>query len=949
MPLTIRLDLDSESVQAHLLEGLDQWRRLGLLSDDQIRRMAVVLSQPLPVVPEATAAESKTETTETAAPNFTTALVQQPRRPRPSLRLRSLLAEISVVWLLFLGVFLVVVSSGVLAAIQWDNFSRVGQYGILLAYTLAFWAASRWTQRQPRLQQTTRMLTLTTLLIIPVNFWMMDALAVARGSGLIVAMGAALGLSFLTLDRLKPLQPSSCWLSVINALVLSWLHWGWDWGGWPLLATYIGTVGTAANLTHQIGQHGASEPLNRSENAPEASSQERSVFAFSMLPLALMLLLARSLLVAQVPVSQLGLALGICGWLLCRLRRPQPLWSWPGAGLLLLGWSVCVWRQPPLQAIAVSGLALHLLTARLQRHWRGGDLLALILVAFQTYWLTWFVLPAAVRQGLLAGLSNLAPTAVMAEQFAGIGLFPAVLGLLGLGAALRRWQQPRLAQQTRYGALALGTLLFLLSATNALTAAVNLLLSALTLGILARSRVARPLLYLTHITVIAALLGWINLLWPGLSSDLWGLVLLALTTVEWIACVGERYRRWRQSAWHLGLVLAAAAYFLLLDGAAADGNYPWAWLLVPILLTGLASRQTFPEPQAAVVLTMVALICQTPFLALASPSLRLVSFGLGTLLMAVNSRRLPNLGVALFTVGSGLACLLNGADVLSRDGLAFDQWGLLMTGLTVGLWGLRSVFRQRSPAQVYAQACDLWARFIAGLLLLYLSGLLVWAYTTFLGLLEPGRALRLGFISSLILLAGLVYRNRPQTEWVNWFTGWTAEATVLAAIALIEPSLPAAVIATLTLGLITQLTGDWRVTRSRYRPSWQGIPLTYAGLGMLNGHYEGLTTTTGFYTLAAAVIVIGVGRRRRRLRPLTYLGLGLVSAAAYEKLIYHLFLVSGGAAGDGLTLMAGLGLAIAIALATGRSGFAHFYRPEHCQQHYPTQSANCRCLLCLAG
>ena len=53
--------------------------------------------------------------------------------------LQSLGEELSVRWLLFLGVFLVVLSSGVLAASQWERFPAVGQYGVLFAGNIRIW------------------------------------------------------------------------------------------------------------------------------------------------------------------------------------------------------------------------------------------------------------------------------------------------------------------------------------------------------------------------------------------------------------------------------------------------------------------------------------------------------------------------------------------------------------------------------------------------------------------------------------------------------------------------------------------------------------------------------------------------------------------------------------------------------------------------------------------
>ncbi|MGB7087119.1 MAG: hypothetical protein WBD47_16285, partial [Phormidesmis sp.] len=194
MRVNIRLNLTSEQMRLHLLAGFDSWLSLGLLSDEQVRELAAQLSEPLPVAQtsEVAAIESTDEST---IPSAVESASESATREASwlSQAMRSLLDEISVIWLLFLGVFLVVVSSGVLAASQWQSFSAVGQYAILFAYTLAFWGASLWAKRQEQLQTTARMLVLTTLLLIPVNFWMMDALgvlnsALGKGAGGLAAV-----------------------------------------------------------------------------------------------------------------------------------------------------------------------------------------------------------------------------------------------------------------------------------------------------------------------------------------------------------------------------------------------------------------------------------------------------------------------------------------------------------------------------------------------------------------------------------------------------------------------------------------------------------------------------------------------------------------------------------------------------------------------------------------
>jgi len=164
-PLTIEVTVKAS--QPVLLEGLDIWLRLGLLSHTQVKQLCrthLVCSLPAMTLPESSAAVPALQTSEVSS----TAISQTPNFI--SRILQSLMAEISVLWLLFLGVFMVVVSSGVLAASQWRNFPPVGQYGILFGYTLAFWVVSAWASRQQNLRLTARMLQIATLLIIPVNF-----------------------------------------------------------------------------------------------------------------------------------------------------------------------------------------------------------------------------------------------------------------------------------------------------------------------------------------------------------------------------------------------------------------------------------------------------------------------------------------------------------------------------------------------------------------------------------------------------------------------------------------------------------------------------------------------------------------------------------------------------------------------------------------------------------
>jgi hypothetical protein len=285
------LELVIRSAHPALLEGLDNWLKLGLISDVLVRQICAeelvcpvsqsvaipqsgypievvkdlavpqalpsistssgINSEFLPVNGEpqteqrAKAGSSRDRGGAGATPEIATV-----RPPTVAARLlQSFMAELSVLWLLFLGVFLVVVSSGVLAATQWRNFSAVGQYSILLGYTLVFWGVGWWTGKQSSLQLTSRMLSIATLLIIPVNFWMMDGFQLGQSAtGLGIAAIASL---LLTGILILLLNPDRSRLMLLAAIALSWLHWGWGWQWVPFGAVYGGTVVAAVAVVNQ--------------------------------------------------------------------------------------------------------------------------------------------------------------------------------------------------------------------------------------------------------------------------------------------------------------------------------------------------------------------------------------------------------------------------------------------------------------------------------------------------------------------------------------------------------------------------------------------------------------------------------------------------------------------------------------------------------------------------
>lgn len=931
MRLDIRLNLDSEHARSHLLAGLDSWVKLGLLQDWQILQIAKELSEPVVQVNSNQFRPSLVrdfidpdfESTEESS---ISRAVKEKKRQKPrkiGLALRALLDEISVIWLLFLGVFLVIASSGLLAASQWQSFSSVGQYAVLLAYTLAFWGASVWTGHRENLRATARMLALTTLLLIPINFWMMDALGVLK-SPVGIAVG---GLSALLLSCL-PMNLLSCRSNQINLVALSWLHWGWLFGGlalWPVAATYIGTVSTAANLANQDRQ-----------SIAEAGTGRSPLLSFDVLAVALsaFILLFRSLFITQVPPNQLGLAAGICGWLLVWMTRRQPsrrLGSGIGAALVGVGWLLCVTQQPPLQAIAVSFLALWLVWDRLKVNWQQDTLLLLLAIAAQIYWLGAEVIPASTRDTVLTRLAaQLSSEPIGRYAWLSLGFFPFVLCLLLFARQLRRrYQQAELSATTEYLALGAGAILSVMSASNSFTAAMNLLLSTTVLIVLLRRRESSiEFVTLTHTAGLLTIAAWIDYLIPGLSVGQWAYVVLGGAIAELLIHTRIQQEHWRLSTWHAGLLLSALSYGLLL--ANWNGSPVYSWLIVPVALTYLANRQEAIQPKETATFAMVALVMQTVWM-VSWPG-AIATFAVSTVCMALNSRILQNRISALFTVGAGIALVTSSLwyVVIMRLSHSAGRMMLVWALVIWGLWLLKRRLDGRSGElrDLYQFAVQSWSLVLMGGLLLWgsLVSSLVLSHAVYgiapdsitaelVGSQQAG--LRYILAAMALLLAALLesIRHRP-AEWRYWSLAWAVEIVVVLGLALRGLDAEGIAVATLALGLIAQISADvWVLKKPPYRQSWHGIPMAFALLGLFFGHsyfwYGDFGPNTGLFTIFVGAIAIGVGRRQTSLNALSYIGLFTLSVGAYELLIYQMMQASGGAAGDGFTILAVLALAIA--------------------------------------
>jgi hypothetical protein len=876
-PNRLEIELTIPATHPQLLEGLDLWLRLGLLSETQVIRICrtqLVCALPiLEVTPQADFVTTPLE--ETIVPVRT--------RPLPifSRILSSLMEEISVVWLLFLGVFMVIVSSGSLAASQWQNFSAVGQYTILFGYTLAFWIASLWTRQQPNLSLTSRILQVTTLSLIPINYWAIDGLKLWWGGlGLVIGSVAFFSLAAIAWTLLRSVIPIKC-----NTLALSWLQLGWVIPGFPLTAIYIGTISTAGVLWHRVEK--------RRESLTDLG------ISGVVIAISTLLLLGRGVLRAGVPINSIGLALGIGGGILCWLTRHQvqPLFTRTGIGLLGLGWIFAISVQPPWQAIAISILGICLLISRLRRLWQVRDLLAVFFIGLQAYYLLWRVIPRVGRLQIINFATQLAGGDLYPGELIGLQLFPYIIITLVVASRLRRASKPNLANYTESMALTLGIVLALVSLLNPLVRFLYLLASTLTLIIILRQRSTPAvwLVYLTHVTGIFTLGAWIDWSFPDLDARFWAIILLIGMVAEW-GCSLTSHLIWRRSAWHIGLGLAGLSYPLLIES-----NPYWGliWLVTPACLTFLGSRANFLQPSLVSWLSVITLLL-AQFLTEAEITPLLISTAVATSLMLVNTQQLRSQVVAAITVGFGLSFV--GTCLWQIWGEIPLHW--LPTTIGLALWGLW-VLRQFAPTGIYAPALDIWA---IALSIIDLTFLTLWRLASY-----PIRDVYL-VVAAVVITGAIIYRNWRQPTNLGFYgIAWGTQLLVVGTIWWISPSIINIAIANLGLGLAMQLGGDWWVRRSAvsYLSSWHVIPLIYAVIGLIFAHNT-FTAYTGLYTLAAALGGIGVGRRLPHLKAITCISILGVSGAACELLIYQLMQSKGGQAGDSILLLSALATAIAI-------------------------------------
>jgi hypothetical protein len=724
------------------LHGLDLWLSLDLINDQQVKRICknyLTCPLPVPVVARVNSASEKIPLP------VETISVSRERSNVLTQVWQAFRDELSVRWLLFLGVFLVIGSSGVLAASQWSRFPTFGQYAVLWTYTVVFWGVSYWTKKQENLRLTSQTLQTIALLLIPINFWAIDSFSLWNNALEWMLVGLAtitlLGIAFL--ERRERLSNIYSYLAFC---CLCFLHWGWQFLSFSLIAVYLGVfINTLIIVVLQNRQRSHQQYL------------ENFYVTF-----ALTVLLVRAIFIVSTPIQQLGLAIGILGWTLIEGRRqevypqllgaggrrkeegrsfegrreeientssPTPLHPYTptpfplskileniGFTLLFLAWCVCVGEKFPIQAIAISGLALHRFWQRLSCYWLRRDLLAISIIGLQGLFLVKELIPLRLRQNFLAFFVEIAKAQQYPDTIYSITLFPYIIFFVWLTGWLyrKRKEKSQLAIFGEWLTLVLGFILMLVSLDNPLARSLNLFLSTITFAYITRRRLPLKIsfIYATHILSLLTLFATIDWWFPKLSSEIWASILITITIAEWLIANFVRTTNhinlfWYRSCWQMGFLLTGLSYLVLADRVPNRiGFWGLLWLLIPLTLTAIASRINGVRKISASGFSVGALIF-AQFLTLWRSDTRLIGLGLAAILMALNTNYLRKISVAIVHLG----LIFSFAIALVWDELSLPGWYLFGAIATIVFWLLHSWFDRRSNtlATLYSQASDRWA------------------------------------------------------------------------------------------------------------------------------------------------------------------------------------------------------------------------------------------------
>lgn len=756
------LEIYVKAGNPNLLTGLDRWLHLGLISDRQVLHLSrKYLTCPVPQVNKVSKAPKNDKCPEILA----TATIIETKPHIISQIWQAFLDELSIRWLLFLGIFLVVISSGVLAATQWHNFPVTGQYTILWLYTLGFWGIAFWSNKQNNLQLTSRTLKNLAILLIPINFWAISSFnLISNFWGSILAAIATISLAIIGYWQCRERNVGFWFLPLF--LLLSYFHLGWGSTSFPLIAVYLGIVSIIVLYCL---------PFFKRQN----------IFQIDNLLVLLsgwLILLIRAIVIDTNSVAEVSLAIALAAWLLATvyLDREKKLLNITTESpidqseiiataffnkvfqifctiIMVVTWLISllvgIFDTELLlwQTTAINGLAIHLFSQRLRLYWRKRDLTAIFLIGLQSLLVGKELIPDAIKATGIALAIKISNTQYLPESVFSVTLFPYVILFVLVASWLYRQEKPHLALYCELLTLVLGIVLTSLSWFNPTWRSLNLGLSALTLSYVAyiRSPQRVTLIYLSHCLGIFTVISIVSLLLLNLSHMAWGIFLLFLAIAEWgilifqqsqptYKIVTSQYSRsWYQSCWYFGLLLSGVSYVLLLSGVQQHSTLTGSigglsWLLIPFALTIFAKyTRSIRYRRLAISLSCVALMSAQILTVTHFPT-RTVGLALATSLMLVNAHYLRktivaviHLGLALGLVSSLLWEFVTGSNWLIVGAIAVislhrirlyflqqiatPRLDYISQRVAKGILGVGAEVNNYKLSRKYIQAVDYWA------------------------------------------------------------------------------------------------------------------------------------------------------------------------------------------------------------------------------------------------
>ncbi|MGL5834825.1 MAG: hypothetical protein ACRC1Z_16550, partial [Waterburya sp.] len=685
------------------------------------------------------------------------------------------------------------------------------------------------------------------------------------------------------------------------------------------------------------------------------------------------LLLARVLINARFALANYSLAIAIGAWLISTIYLTQArktkvialkhrAAAMTGAFvgqvgkicciiLFLLSWLVSINAglvQSSLyfwQTVGISGLAMHLFSQRLTLYWRKEDLTAIFVVGLQTFYVCKELIPISFRNQATDFLLGMGKTAYFPESVLSVTLFPYIILWVFFTSWLERQQKKQLAKHSEFLTLILGIVLIYLSLTNPTWRSLNLLLSTLTLGYVARIRqpIRSSLVLATFLLGLITLINAIAVIFPDLNQGWWGCIFLGLMTMVWgfyLAQIRHKHRRvstqTKQGYWYSGLCLSAISYSCF---SAVNSPY-WSllWLITPLMLSLIAKyTANLRQRRLATAISCIALIF-TQLIAFNQLGARLLALVIATGLMFVNTFNLRRTSITIIHLGVAIALIASlFAPLIGDSWRDFQPWLSLGSTIILLLYWLRIALLKTSDApqfgyisqrtafgilgvgketrnfkliSKYLQGTDYWAIALITLELFVISGVYLW-----LPRLELNRHYGHYFIATTLLIVGIIWRYRQQPNnlvlyTITWLGGILAAEFVRlftsSSLVLATSNIVFGLVALVIVILLAESNTPWARLNLSY------IPLVYAILGIF-WRLSSFNAYTGLITLGAAMIFLSTHQRQGSINRLVkYFGFAGISGGIYELVIYQMRFIPGDGIAYSLTILSLATMAIAL-------------------------------------